>query len=53
MSSGLLDDRYKHDLFIYYYDCDCFQTFYVYRNKTINYKNLYSINFFKINNFHL
>ena len=30
------------DLSIYYYDYNCFQTFYVHRNKTINYKGFYS-----------
>ena len=53
MSSGLPDDHYKYDLFIHHYNCDCFQTSHIYRNKIINYKNLHLINFFKINNFHL
>ena len=53
MSPGLFDDYYKHDLFIHYYNYDCFQTSYIYRNEIINYKNLYLINLFKINNFYL
>ena len=53
MSPSLPDDHYKHNLFIHYYDYNYFQTFYAHRNETINYKNLYLINFFKINNFHL
>ena len=53
MSSDLPGDRYKHDLFIYYYDYNCVQTFYVYRNEIINYKGFYLINLFKVNNFHL
>ena len=53
MSSSLLDDYYKHNLFIHYYDYNYFQIFHIYRNKTINYKDLYLINLFEINNFHL
>ena len=53
MSSSLLGDRYKHNLFIYHYDYNCFQALYAYRNEIINYKDFYSINFFKMNNFHL
>ena len=47
MNSNLPDDRYKHDLFIHHYDYNCFQTFYVYRNETVNYKDLYSLIFLK------
>ena len=53
MSSSLLDDRYKHNLFIYYYDYNYFQTFYTHRNEIINYKDFYLINFFEMSNFHL
>ena len=53
MNSGLPGDRYKHDLFIYHYNYDCFQAFHVYRNEIINYKDLHLINLFKMNNFHL
>ena len=53
MNSGLPDDRYKHDLFIYHYDYNYFQTFYAHRNEAINYKSFYLINFFEISNFHL
>ena len=53
ISSNLFGDHYKHNLFIYYYNYDCFQTFYIYRNKVINYENLYLINLFKMDNFHL
>ena len=53
MSSDLPDDRYKHDLFIDYYDYNCFQTFYTHPNKAVNYKNLHLINFLKMSNFHL
>ena len=53
MSSSLPGDRYKHDLFIYYYDYNYFQTFHAHRNETINYKILYLINFFKVNNSYL
>ena len=53
MNPNLLDDRYKHNLFIHHYDYNYFQTFHIYRNETINYKDLHSINLLKINNFHL
>ena len=53
MNSNLLGDHYKHNLSIHHYDCDYFQISYIHRNKTINYKDLYLINFFKINNSHL
>ena len=53
MNSGLFGDYYKYDLFIHHYDCDCFQAFYAYRNEIVNYKDLYSINFLKMNNSHL
>ena len=43
MSSSLLGDRYKHNLFIYLYDYNCFQTFHIYRNEIINYKKFHSI----------
>ena len=53
MNLNLPDDRYKHDLFIHHYDYDCFQTFHIYHNETINYKSLHLINLFKMNNSHL
>ena len=53
MSLSLLDDHYKHNLFIHHYNCDYFQTFHIHRNETINYKDLHLINFFKINNSYL
>ena len=53
INPSLFDDRYKHNLFIHYYDYNCFQTFHAHRNKAINYKNLYLINLFKMSNFHL
>ena len=53
MSSNLPDDHYKHDLFIYHYDYNYFQAFYIHRNEIINYKNLYSINLLEMNNFYL
>ena len=53
MNPSLPDDRYKHDLFIHYYNYNCFQTFHVHRNETINYKGFHLINLLKINNFHL
>ena len=53
MNSNLVNDYYKHNLFIHYYNYNCFQTFYIHRNEIINYKNLYLINFFEINNFYL
>ena len=53
MNSSLPDDRYKHNLFIHYDSYNCFQTFHAHRNEAINYKNLYLINFFNVNNVHL
>ena len=53
MNSNLPGDRYKHDLFIHYYDYNCFQTFYAHRNKIVNYKKFHLINLFKMSNFHL
>ena len=53
MSSNLPGDHYKYDLFIHHYDYNCFQTFHIHYNEIINYKDFHSINFFKINNFHL
>ena len=53
MSPSLPDDHYKHNLFIHHYCYNYFQASHVYRNKTINYKKIYSINLFKMNNFHL
>ena len=53
MNSNLLDDRYKHDLFIHHYDYNCFQTFYIHHNEIINYKGFYLINFSKMNNSYL
>ena len=53
INSNLFDDHYKHNLFIYYYDYNYFQTFHIHRNETINYKDFYLINLFKISNSHL
>ena len=53
INPNLLGDRYKHNLFIYHYDYNYFQTFHAHYNDVINYKNLYSINLFKMSNFYL
>ena len=53
INPNLLGDYYKHNLFIYYYNYIYFQAFYAHRNKIINCKNLYLINLFEVNNFHL
>ena len=53
MNLNLPGDRYKYDLFIYYYDYNYFQAFHAHRNKVINYKDFYSINLLEMSNFHL
>ena len=52
MNSSLLDDRYKHDLFIHHYDYNYFQISYIHRNEKINCKKKRLI-FLYVNNFYL
>ena len=47
MNPNLLDDRYKHNLFIYHYNYNYFQIFHAHRNEIINYKNFYLLIFLK------
>ena len=47
MNSDLFDDHYKHNLFIHYYNYNYFQTFHIYRNEIINYKDFYLLIFLK------